>query len=156
MSCLLIFISKTLENILSTLKIIYISNHKKMLGSILNFFITLIWIISAIYIIKNFNKNPICIFIYSFGCFIGTYLGCIIEEKLSLDNYLLTIITNNPNVYIKLKELNYSITKVNSYMDNTNILYVTIKNRKRYKLYSIIKIIDKNATIVCENILRND
>ena len=153
MSCILIFISKTIENILSTLKIIYISNHKKLLGSILNFIITLIWIISAIYILKNFNKNPFCIFIYSFGCFIGTYIGCIIEEKLSLSEYLLTVITTNNNVYCKLKELNYSITKVDSYLENTSILYITIRRRKIYKLYSIIKLLDKNATIACDNIL---
>jgi len=156
MSCILIFLSKTIENILSTLKIIYISNHKKLLGSILNFIITLIWLISAISIINNFNKNPLCIFIYSFGCFIGTYIGCIIEEKLSLGQYLLTIITSNNNIYDKLKELNYSITKIDSYLDNSSILYIVTKRRKKYRLCSIIKLMDKDATITCDSILNRN
>lgn len=155
MSCILIFISKTIENILSTLKIIYISNHKKLLGSILNFVITLIWILSAIYILRNFNKNPLCIFIYSLGCFIGTYLGCIIEEKLALGNNMLTVLTAK---YIEvekaLKNLEYNVITIDGYnMDNIEkVLIIIIPRRKKYKVHNIIKLIDKNATIIYENI----
>ena len=152
MSYLLIFISKSIENILTTLKIIFISNHKKLLGSILNFFITLIWILSAIFILRNLNRNPIYIFIYAFGCFIGTYLGCIIEEKLALGDNMLTIITSNPNVYNKLLDNGYMVTRIDDYNYSNYILLLVIKRSKKNKVYSIIKLIDNKSTIISETI----
>ncbi len=152
MKFIIILIAKTIENILTTLRIIVLSNHKKLIGSLLNLFISLIWIFSTISVFKCFPNHPICILVYASGCFIGSYLGCIIEEKLNLGDNMLTVLTNNPNVYIKLKELDYYVIKVDGYEYNDNILFIKVNKRKKYKLYSIIKLIDKSATIVCESI----
>lgn len=153
MSYLLIFISKTIENILSTLRIIFISNHKKLLGALLSFIITLTWIFSTVYIIKNFNRNPAYIIIYALGCFIGSYLGSTLEETLALGENMLTIITNSYlTIYNKLNELGYNTTLIDGYNTNKKVILILIPRRKKYKVYSLIKLIDSKATIICENV----
>lgn len=52
-----IFISKILENTLSTLRIIVVSNGKKKLGAILQGIVALIWIFVTGVVIININKD---------------------------------------------------------------------------------------------------
>lgn len=154
MSYILIFVSKTVENILATLRIIVISNHKKFLGAILNFIITLIWIFSTISVLRNFTKEPICILIYAFGCFIGSYLGCALEEKLAFGESMLTVITKEDSlIAYKLRELGYLVTIIDGYGYNINqkVLLIMIPRKKKYKVFHTIKLIDNKATIISEN-----
>ena len=147
---ILIFISKTIENILTTLRIIFISSHKKILGACLNFIVTLIWIFSTICIIRNINKKPLFALIYAGGCFIGSYIGSTIEEKLALGNYMITIITKNNNtIYNKLNELGYNTTIIDGY-NYKKIILVIIPRSKKIRIYNLIKLIDSKATIISE------
>ena len=154
MSYILILVSKSIENILSTLRILFISNHKKFLGALLNFIITLIWIFSTVFILRNITKEPLCAFIYALGCFIGSYIGSTIEEKLALGSSMLTIITkDDTNIHNKLRELGYDVTLIDGYGYNNKqkILFVMIPRKKKYKLYHLIKFIDNKASVISES-----
>ena len=48
-----IFLSKIIENAIATLRLIVVSNGKKMLGAILNLIISVIWIISTSLVVVN-------------------------------------------------------------------------------------------------------
>ena len=153
MDTILIFVAKTVENILATLRIIVLSNHKKLLSAILNVCMALIWIFSTFSILNNFTKVPFNILAYAIGCFTGSYLGCIIEEKLAFGDNMLTCITNeNSRIENKLRELGYMVTTVDGYgSDNNNkVLLIMIPRKKKYRIYNLIKLIDKNATIISE------
>ncbi len=77
--CIIIFISKIIENTLSTLRIILIAKGKKRIGALLQGIISFIWIIStSIVVIKN---NPYKILFFCLGASIGSYLGSLLEEK---------------------------------------------------------------------------
>lgn len=80
---ILIFAFKVIENTLSTLRIIVISNRKKILGAILQGTVSIIWIISTSLVVINIQKNPFKIISFTLGATIGSYIGSIIEEKLS-------------------------------------------------------------------------
>ncbi len=154
LSYILIFLAKTTENILATFRIIVLSNHKKLLGSILNLFMALIWIYSTVSVLRNFTKSPLSIILYALGCFVGSYLGCYIEEKLALGENMITCITKEDDkVSNKLRELGYTVITVDGYENNTNhkVLLVMIPRKKRYRLMHIIKLIDSNAKIISEN-----
>lgn len=154
MTYILIFISKTIENILATLRIILLSNQKKLLGAALNFIVTLIWIFSTISILRNFSKDPLCILIYAFGCFIGSYLGSSLEEKLALGESMLTVITKQDStIEYKLRELGYIVTIIDGYGYNSNkkVLLIMIPRKKKYKVFHLIKLLDSKATIISEN-----
>lgn len=150
----LIFISKTVENVLATLRIILISNQKKLMGATLNFIVTLIWIFSTISILRNFTKEPLCILVYAFGCFIGSYLGSSLEEKLALGESMLTVITkHDSSIELKLRELGYIVTIIDGYGYNSNkkVLLIMIPRKKKYKVFHLIKLLDNKATIISEN-----
>ena len=57
---ILIFILKIIENTLSTLRLIIVSNGKKKIGAILNGFIATVWIFSISITIIDVNKEALC------------------------------------------------------------------------------------------------
>lgn len=153
MDTFFIFFAKTIENILATLRIIVLSNHKKLFGAILNLCMALIWIFSTVSILSNFTKAPFNIVAYALGCFTGSYLGCVVEEKLALGDNMLTCITSeNSRIEKKLRELGYLITTVDGYGVDSNkkVLLIMIPRKKKYRVARLIKLIDNKATIISE------
>ena len=154
MSYIFLFISKTIENILATLRIIVLSNHKKLLAAALNSLIALIWIFSTISVLRNFSKEPMTIIIYILGCFIGSYLGGYIEEKVALGDNMLTCITSEDSfIAPRLREAGYLVTVIDGYgIDyNQKVLLIMVPRRKKYKISKLIKLIDNKATIISES-----
>ena len=68
---------------LSTVRIIVIAKNKKILGAILNGLISLVWIFSTSMVISNINKNIVKIISFCLGAIIGSYLGSIIENRIT-------------------------------------------------------------------------
>ena len=97
---LFIFICKILENSIATLRLIIVSNGKKIEGAILNFILSFIWIISTSLVVLNNNIYKILIF--AIGSLIGSYIGSILEEKIALGNNMLYIISKK---YKKISKL---------------------------------------------------
>ena len=95
MTYLLIFIMKVIENALATLRVIIVSNGKKLIGAILSLLMSIIWVISTSLVVQNFT-NLFSIVAFSLGCFVGSYLGSLMEGKLAIgSNMLITIIKPN-------------------------------------------------------------
>ena len=104
---LLIFTFKVIENTLSTLRIIVISNGKKLLGAILQGTVSIVWVISTSLVVINIQKDPLKIISFTLGALIGSYIGSIIEEKLALGTNMITTIINtvsyiSEKVYLKI------------------------------------------------------
>ncbi len=152
----LIFLSKIIENTLSTLRLIIVANGKKFLGAILNFIIALVWIFVTGAVIVNIKEDYLKILFFALGSFIGSYIGSIIEEKVAMgNNMLFTVVDKNIALILKetlIKE-NHIVTilKGENY-DNKIILMIIIKRKKRKDVVKLINSLDKNAIIVSENI----
>ena len=147
----LIFISKIIENTLSTLRLIVVSNGKKKIGAILNGFIALVWIFSISITIIDINKDMFKIVFFIFGSIVGSYLGSMIEEKIALGNIILMCVTKE--IYeneIKKKLNNYQITTICEKDKTISILLVFLKRREINKTSRIIKKIDKNSILISE------
>ena len=137
---LFIFICKLLENSIATLRLIIVSNGKKIEGAILNFILSFIWIISTSLVVLNNNIYKILIF--AIGSLIGSYIGSILEEKIALGNNMLFIISKK---YKKISKLE------NTYLINKDILMIMVKRKKRKELIDEILNIDHNAKIISES-----
>ena len=137
---LFIFICKLLENSIATLRLIIVSNGKKIEGAILNFILSFIWIISTSLVVLNNNIYKILIF--AIGSLIGSYIGSILEEKINLNNKILFIINKK---YKKISKLE------NTYLINKDILMIMVKRKKRKELIDEILNIDHNAIIISES-----
>lgn len=148
----LIFIAKVIENALSTLRLIVVANGKKMAGAILNFVISLVWIVSTGLVVVNIQKDPFKVFFFALGSFVGSYFGSLIEEKIAIGSNMLLAITKSPyteEIQARLKELDYACYCLQS--NEEDILMVMISRKKRKNILSLMKNIDKDIVIISEN-----
>lgn len=153
MNFTIIFICKIIENILGTLRIIFISSHKKILGSIINSIIAILWLFSTLSVIKCITSAPQNVLAYLLGYFFGTYLGCYIEEKLALGTNMITCITTNNSLPTMLRKNGYLVTTIDGYgLEKQNVLLIIISRKKVYKLTKLIKSVDKKSAITLNNI----
>lgn len=80
-SYITLFITKFIENTISTLRIIVISHGHKWLGAVLNFVIAIVWSISTVLIVTK--RDVLSVLFFAFGCFFGSILGSYMEEKIN-------------------------------------------------------------------------
>ena len=149
----LIFISKIIENALATLRLIVVANGKKKLGAILQGIVSLVWIFSTSIVIINLNENTIKIIIFCLGSIVGSYLGSVIEEKISMGtNMLICIVKENFGEIIKNKLKDYKITTLCEKDTHNSILFVILKRKEIITISKIIKNIDNDAILISEKI----
>ena len=149
----IIFTSKIIENALSTLRMIVVSNGKKKLGAFLNGIIAIVWILVTGVVIIDINKDVFKIIFFCLGSIVGSYLGSIIEEKIALgSNMILAIIESK---YINLIEniLNnkdYYTTFIDSKNKDISLLIIMVRRKKVNQILKTIKRIDENAIVIAE------
>ena len=148
----LIFISKVVESALSTLRLILVANGKKILGMILQFFITLVWVITTSIVIIDIKNDYFKALAFILGASLGSLVGSYIEECIAMGNNMLTCIIN-PNIKSKIEnkliEKNYKIIETN---DCGKIIVLT-KRKKRNQVKKIIKNFDENSILIIEKLL---
>lgn len=150
---LLIFISKIVENMLATLRLIVVANGKKKLGAILNGVVALVWIFVTSLVIINVNKDPIKIIIFCIGSIVGSYLGSLVEEKIAMGtNMLICIVNEMYEESVKEKLIDYQITTLCEKDKSYSILFIVMKRKETKKISKIIKEIDKDAILISEKI----
>lgn len=145
---LIIFFLKIIENMINTLRIILISNNKKILGAILLGITSLLWIITTSNVIINNNILNIVAFIL--GSIIGSYLGSLLEEKIALGSSLITVITDKKYTKIFKQKLNINFKIISD--NKEDMLIIITKRKNRNNLVKIIKNINKDSTIISERI----
>ena len=149
----LIFISKIIENALSTLRLIVVANGKKILGAILQGIVALVWIFVTGIVIIDVNKDPIKIIIFCVGSIVGSYLGSLLEQKIGMGtNLLLCVIKEEYEEDIKEKLEDYQIITLCEKDKNYSILFIVMRRKKTKEISNIIKSIDNNAILISEKI----
>lgn len=148
-----IFISKIIENTLSTLRLIVVTSGKKKLGALLNGLVALCWIFVTGIVIVDVQKDPLKIVFFCLGSIVGSYLGSVIEEKIAIGtNMLICIINKKIEQILKSKLSNYKIIITNEKNKNLSILFIIVKRKEINKISKLIKKIDNNSIIISEKI----
>lgn len=140
----LVFVFKILEDALATMRLIVVSNGRKLLGSILQFICTIIWIILTGSVLIDFMNDFGKVIAFSIGSFFGSYLGCLIEEKIALGTNCYIIRYNN-----KLKEL---LNDYNYIFLSNDLIMITAPRRMANEIISKVKDCDVNASIISEKV----
>lgn len=144
MTYFLVFIFKIIEDALATLRLIVISNGRKLLGSILQFICTIIWIVLTGSVLIDFMDDFGKVIAFSIGSFFGSYLGCLIEEKIALGTNSF-IIKYNSNLKKLLNDYNYVFL-------SNDLIMITAPRRKAKDVIKIVKKCDRNSFIISEKI----
>ena len=152
----LIFTFKVTENTLSTLRIIVVASGKKLLGSILQGVIALVWVFSTGLVVVDVLKDPFKIIAFTFGSLVGSYIGSFIEEKIAMGtNMIIAVVDKCFSVRIirALKKQKYDVIILNGKRKDElkNVLLVMVRRKKRYDVIKLIKNIDCCSTIIVEN-----
>lgn len=142
-----IFLFKIIEDALATIRLIVVSNGKKILGSILQFAVTIIWIVLTGYVLKDFMKDIFKIISFSLGALFGSYIGSSIEEKIALGTN--SFIVNTRNIKILCDSLN---GKYNYFVLNDFIILITAPRKEKNRIIKLVKNIDNTALIFSEKI----
>ena len=158
---ILIFIFKIIENTLSTLRIILVSNGKKILGAILQGIVSIVWVISTSLVVISIQKDPLKIISFTLGALIGSYIGSIIEEKLALGTNIITTIINKnltEKIIYALKKQKHEAIILNgkNIYEQKNILLIIVKRKQNQNIIKLIKNIDKSAKIIIENAITHE
>ena len=148
-----IFIFKIIEDALATLRLIVVSNGKKVLGAILQFIVTLIWIVLTGTVLMGLQKDLFKVLAFALGALFGSYFGSFLEEKIALGMNLVLVELENKNA-IKLKNIlehkKFSLFKI--FNDKSTVLFIICKRRQMRMIITAIRGIDKNAIIISEKI----
>ncbi len=151
---LFIFIAKIVENALATLRVIVIANGKKLLGAILLFVTSLVWIAVTGIVVVDLTKDVWKIIFFALGSFFGSYAGSIIEQRIALGNNLLTFVIEECDQKLlecTLKQNNYTYFTINN--NNQLFLQVVTTRKKRNETISLIKNICPKTFVVAQKIL---
>lgn len=153
---LIIFISKTIELSLGTLRLIVVANGKKVIGAILQGIIAVVWICITGVVVNNITEDPFKIVAFALGSLFGSYAGSFIEEKMALGtNMLIAIVDKNLEQIIttNLRNENYAVTVLDGKGKDKyrSVLMIMIARKRRKNIVNIIKQIDFEAMIIAEN-----
>ena len=150
-----IFIFKIIEDALATLRLIVVSNGKKKLGAILQFVVTLIWIILTGTVLIGMQKDIFKAITFAFGSLFGSYLGSVLEERIALGTnvFMVEISYDKANDLIELLEKeNYQVSKIKSDNDDNVILMITGARKKTSDIVRTIRCFDEEAFILSEKV----
>jgi len=91
---ILIFLAQVANVCMETLRIVFLSKGMKYLAPVIAFFEIIIWLLAIVGVLNNLS-NISYFLAYAFGFALGTYVGLVIEEKLSIGMVILRIITTD-------------------------------------------------------------
>ncbi|HET6580567.1 MAG TPA: DUF5698 domain-containing protein, partial [Methanoregula sp.] len=120
---LMIFIARICDVSMETIRVIYISKGIKYLAPVIAFFEIVIWLL-AMEVVINDLSNIANFLAFAFGFAMGTYIGLVIEEKLSIGMVILRIITaeeSNEEIVSFMRSENYGITSLDASGSRGNV-----------------------------------
>ena len=113
---LLIFIARICDVSMETIRVIYISRGIKYLAPVIAFFEIVIWLLAMEVVMKDLS-NIANFMAFALGFAMGTYVGLVIEEKLSIGMVILRIVTtdnSNDEIVSFMQAENFGITTLDA------------------------------------------
>ncbi len=155
LSPLIIFTARVLDVSLGTLRIVAVSRGMKKLAPFLGFFEILIWI-SAMALVMNNLSNAVNYVAYAGGFATGNYIGLLIEQRLSIGNRIVRIITGKHAVAMResLKEEGFGATTTDAIGEfgPVSILFTVVKRKEIPQVLAIIQKHNPQAFYTIEDV----
>lgn len=109
---LLIFLARVCDVTMETVRIVFISKGIRLLAAAIAFFEIVIWLLAVEVVMKDL-ANVANFLAYALGFAAGTYVGLVVEEKLSLGMVILRIVTTDEScdaITAYLRSENHGVT----------------------------------------------
>jgi uncharacterized protein YebE (UPF0316 family) len=152
---ILIFIARTLDVTLGTLRNVFISKGFRHIVPFIGFFEVLIWLISMRQIMQHLD-NPLCYIGFAGGFAMGTYVGLKIDNRLALGLQVIRVIT--PENWQALVDAFQSHNLGTTVIDGqgakgpVKIIFTIVKRKDISTVRNLIKKINPSAFYSIEDI----
>ena len=151
----LIFLARLTDVSLGTLRIIFVSRGIKYLAPVIGFIEINIWLLAIGQIIQNLN-HPIYSLAYAGGFSVGSFMGILIEEKLSIGLVLVRITTKHDATELikSLRAAGYGVTTVDAegVKGPVKIIHAVIRREDLHDILDHIKQIHPHAFYSIEDV----
>ena len=139
----LIFCARICDVSLGTIRVIFISKGIKYLAPLIGFFEVIIWLVAIGQVMNNLT-NVASYIAYGGGFAMGTLIGMLIEEKISLGFTSVRIITKeDPSRLVDyLRSQNYGVTTVDG-QGATGQVKMVFSIIRRQDLFTVVEVIKK-------------
>ena len=150
---IIIFVAKTIEVSISTIRLVYVNKGERVKGAVLGFADIMIWILLVSSVLTNISDDPFKIIAYAAGFSLGNYLGVYIEAKIAVGLSSIQIVVNEEAGDILAEilrdhEFGVTIIQGKGKDDSTkDLLFVQLKRRKIPEAMKLIKEVDPKAYI---------
>ncbi|MBN1156799.1 DUF2179 domain-containing protein [Candidatus Woesearchaeota archaeon] len=152
---LLIFLARVIDVSIGTIRLIFISRGYKIYAPILGFFEILIWLAAITQIMRNLT-NVECYLAYAAGFATGTYVGIVLEEKISFGKVIMRIMTGRDAKPLleNLRKEEFTVTTMGAQGpdDDVNIILSAMDRKSVTKAVGIIKKFNPNAFYSVEDV----
>lgn len=152
---MLIFIARTLDVSLGTLRNVFISKGFRSIVPFIGFCEVLIWLISIRQVMQHLD-NPVCYIGFAGGFAMGTYVGMRIEARLALGTQVLRIITPTDwqPLVDALQKANLGITMIDGYgaKGPVKIIFTIVKRKDTDMVRQLIHVVNPMAFYSIEDI----
>lgn len=152
---LMIFFARVCDMSLDTLRVIFLSKGVKYLPPVIGFFEVIIWLVAIGQVMNNMT-NVVCYIAYGAGFATGTFIGMMLEEKISLGLTSVRIITReDPQDLLQfLRSHNYGVTSIDGEggSGRVKMVFTIIKRQDLSRVIGIIKQFHPNAFYSVEEV----
>jgi len=157
---ILIFLARLTDVSLGTMRIIFVSRGVKYLAPVIGFVEINIWLLAIGQIMANLsNNNPnsiVCTLAYAGGFATGSFVGILIEEKVSIGLVLLRLISRHDTKELieYLKSENYGVTihDAEGVKGPVKIIFAVIRRKDLHSVLDRINQIHPHAFYSVEDV----
>jgi len=150
-----IFLARISDVSIGTMRIILISKGYRSIAPILGFVESFVWILAVSQIMKNLD-NLYYFVVYAAGFGVGTYVGMLLETKLSLGQVILRVITkyNASDLVSKLikEDFNLTTTDADGQFGKVKIIFMVMKREYLKEAVRIIQEYNPHAFYTVEEV----
>jgi uncharacterized protein YebE (UPF0316 family) len=151
----MIFCARICDVTLGTIRVIFISKGIKYLAPFIGFFEVIIWLLAIGQVMNNLT-NIVAYVAYGAGFASGTYIGMVIEEKISLGLTSVRIITKEDPADLMqyLRNHDYGVTSIDGEgaTGKVKMVFTIIKRQDLPHVISIIKQFNPTAFYSIEEV----
>ena len=152
---ILIFFARICDVTLGTIRVIFISKGVKYLAPLIGFFEVIIWLLAISQVMNNLT-NIVAYIAYGAGFALGTFIGMLIEEKISIGLMSVRIITKeDPQELTQyLRSQKYGVTSIDGEgaTGRVKMVFTIIKRQDLGQVVGIIKEFHPNAFYSVEEV----
>jgi uncharacterized protein YebE (UPF0316 family) len=152
---IMIFCARICDVTLGTIRVIFISKGVKYLAPFIGFFEVIIWLLAIGQVMNNLT-NIVAYIAYGAGFASGTYIGMVIEEKISLGLTSVRIITREDPADLMqyLRTHDYGVTSIDGEgaTGKVKMVFTIIKRQDLPDVIGIIKQFNPSAFYSVEEV----